>query len=310
MLFSYTGNMVVRRLFMLLVAFGGALALGSACDQLRAHVAADSGYRAYLEHHFDDAASDYARAEQLLPDNIGLCRNLALAHLSASRASDNTDDMQRHLGRSIDVLRRCIDLDRRDPEIMELLFNGWVEGNRLDEAAAYFRGEWEKGDVESLRMLGVLDLQRHSYAEAFETFKQRIALQPDNPQAYAVFATVCWEWLHSGRLVDRDEALQVCNLGLEAAYVAKNLDHGHPSALNYAVLLMRERAIRADNEDDKIADLTYAGTLYKWAREGTSWHIPPITWMPQLMESAWCGPSPPKPTTCVCQFPAALGIGD
>lgn len=233
------------RLLFLCALMSALMALIS-CSRIQARINADKGYRAYLNKAFAESIQNYEAAIQLTPDDKTIMRNLGYAYLGAARETQDKTQVQTYYKQAIKYLSQLMVLEPKDKELSGVLLEAWTQADKLDEAALFFseRVNKDPNDVESIRLLGMIELRRGNYQAALDAYEKRQKLMPNDVQLYASKATLCWEWLRSGGPVDKAIALSVASAGLDAALEADKRDPSHPSALVYAGLLLRERATR------------------------------------------------------------------
>lgn len=232
----------------------------SACNYFEARVSADQGYRSYLNKQFAEAITHYNHAMQMSPANSEIRRNLGYAHLGAAKEATLTAETDRHYRLAIENLSKVLAENPDDKELAGVMLDAWTQADRLDDAARFYqaRAAASPQNVETLRLLGMIELRRGNYQAALDTYETRNKLRPNDMQLYASKAILCWEWLRSGGLSDPAQALRVADLGLDAALEVDRKDPKHPSALVYAGLLLRERATRQVNQNDAQKDLLAA----------------------------------------------------
>ena len=237
-----------------------AVSLLSACNYFEARMSADRGYRSYLNRQFAEAIKHYQRAIELSPSNSEIRRNLGYAHLGAAKETTLKAETDRHYRLAIEHLGKVLAEDPDDKELAGVMLDAWTQADRLDDAARFYQARVHSSpkNMETLRLLGMIEIRRGNYQAALDTYETRHQLMPDDMQLYASKAILCWEWLRSGGLNDPTQALRIASLGLDAALEVDRKDPKHPSALVYAGLLLRERATRQVNQDEAQKDLLAA----------------------------------------------------
>jgi Flp pilus assembly protein TadD len=232
----------------------------SACHYFEARISADKGYRSYLNKKFVEAITNYDHANKLFPSNSKIRRNLGYAHLGAAKESTEKAEIDRHYRLAIEHLGKVLAEEPDDKELAGVMLDAWTQAGRLEDAARFYQDRVASSpkNMETLRLLGMIEVRRGNYQAALDTYETRHKLRPNDMQLYASKAILCWEWLRSGSLSDPAQALRVASLGLDAALEVDRKDPKHPSALIYAGLLLRERAKRQVNQDEAQKDLLAA----------------------------------------------------
>lgn len=162
------------------------------------------GERLIREGKYDQAVEKLQRATQLLPKNAQAWNHLGLAYhgnnqpLPAIRAYRQALQLDNKLAAARYNLG-CLYLDQNDlSSAIEQMTSytyvqpnapeGWVKlgaayfrGNRMDLAERNFRAalDLQSGNVEALNGLGLIQFQRRRYAEAYGTFDQALAQNPN-----------------------------------------------------------------------------------------------------------------------------------
>lgn len=237
-----------------------SLFLLSSCGRIEARIESNDGYLAYQNKDYLAAVAHYKEALKNSPDDLKIIKNLGFAHLSAARESKTTEETKHHNNEAIKYLFQLAKEYPEDKELSALLVDTWTQADRLQEAALYYHEYVTRlpNDSEAWRVLGQIEVRRGNYPAALESYEKRQALLPNDIQITAGKAILCWEWLRSGGFDSNEKALQIANMGLEAALKAAKQDPKHPTALVYAGLLYRQRASHQQDPKESQKDLIEA----------------------------------------------------
>lgn len=240
-----------------------SLFLLNGCGPLGARVEANKAYQAYQKKDFEGAVLHYEAALQKSPDNLVLLKNLGFTHLEMARTAADSTQTQKHYNQAIDVLFKALKIQPEDKELAGILVDAWSQVDRLSEASAYYREYTNRfpKDPEAWQVLGQIEIRRSNYEAALETYNKRQELLPNDLQITVGKAILCWEWLRAGNQTSQEKALEIANMGLEAALKVDSKDPNHPTALVYAGLLLRQRANHQKDSKASHQDLLEAQKL-------------------------------------------------
>jgi tetratricopeptide (TPR) repeat protein len=162
------------------------------------------GERLIREGKYEEATEKLLRATQLLPKNAQAWNHLGLAYhgnnqplpaIRAYRQALQLDNKlaaarfnlgclyldQNDLSSAVEQLTSYTYVQPNDPDGWVKLATAHLRGNRPDLAERNFRSalDLQAGNVEALNGLGLIQFQRRRYAEAYGTFDQALAQNPN-----------------------------------------------------------------------------------------------------------------------------------
>ncbi|MES2504473.1 MAG: tetratricopeptide repeat protein [Myxococcota bacterium] len=238
------------------------------CAALDARVEANQAYQAFNKKDYAGAIEHYGIALQNSPDNRSLQKNLGLSHLELAKTAENPTDATTHYNQAIDALFKVLKQTPEDKELGAVLVEAWTQTDRLQEASTYYQEYVKKfpKDPEGWQILGQIEVHRGNYQAALDTYEKRQQLEPEDLQITSGKAILCWEWLRASEAEDSSKAIEIANIGLDAAMKTDAKDPKHPTALVYAGLLLRQRAARQKDSKASQNDLLEAKKLLERVR--------------------------------------------
>ncbi|MCW2922836.1 MAG: hypothetical protein JWM98_240 [Thermoleophilia bacterium] len=87
--------------------------------------------------------SDAKKAFSDKPKDIGACRNLAMAYVALASPASSPDpkkpaplpkDRDKNLGKSIDTLEKCVDINKGDRDVQQMLASTYMATNKFEKA--------------------------------------------------------------------------------------------------------------------------------------------------------------------------------
>ncbi len=238
------------------------------CQSFQARIEASKAFNAYEKKDYAASVEHYKIALTHVPDKIVLQKNLGFAELALAQDTPDQSESRAHYNQAVNHLFGVLRAHPEDKELATILVDAWTQTDRLPEAANYYKEYLGKfpNDGEAWRLLGQIEAHRGNYAGALESYEKRQNLYPNDIQISVGKAILCWEWLRSGSSESPEKALEIATLGLNAALQSDAKDPKHPTALVYAGLLLRQRAVHQKDSKASHQDLLEAQRLLEKVR--------------------------------------------
>jgi tetratricopeptide (TPR) repeat protein len=246
-----------------------ALLLGG-CDTVRARFRAREGVDRYQQGEFSEAATKFAEAAQLDSAMPVIQLDLGTSNLAIFRAKGSKDPAgQEAAGRAIHAYERYLELRPKDDRVRLSLQQTFVDTNRYEDAAAFFRPLVDKSppDIQALNTMAIIAAKCGKFEEAQAWHERRIAASPESPEGYLALGVLLWEQLHEHPEYPADRRQSMVDTALKALKKAIELQPAAPNPYTYANLVYRERAASESGDTGKREALEEANRYYRLALE-------------------------------------------
>ena len=216
----------MKRHARLMLAFLAILALAAtSCAKLQARDNLNKGVRAFRDAHYENAVKYFQNAVQLDPDlttaEIYLGTAYAQQYVPGGRGEDNAKNAQMAIQTFDNVLKR-------DPSNV----------NAIAGLASMYQNLGQE-DTRNLR-------KAHDY------YMKYAQLDSNNPVPYYAIGSLDWLIVFDKNNPDpKDEQLKVIDEGLANLDKSLALNPDYDDAMTYKNLLYRQKADRADSEEEK-----------------------------------------------------------
>ncbi|MFQ5877520.1 MAG: tetratricopeptide repeat protein [Acidobacteriota bacterium] len=242
----------------LLLLFAGCQAT---VDRFRANYAAKQGNDFYKAGDYDKAIEWYRYATYLNPE-LGIAYyHAALANMALYKPGSRHWKDLHYSQEAIDNLKRYLYFTPGNQEAKDHLLTVYLQAERYDEAADFFKDELEAVGGEDparaselMQRLGMIYAKKGDFDNSFEWYKKRAEIERDSPEAFYTIGVLCWDKVyHAGLMLDLDRRKELIEMGLDYLRQATDLRENYFEAVSYINLLFREKAKIAaqlgNNED-------------------------------------------------------------
>jgi tetratricopeptide (TPR) repeat protein len=164
-------------------------------DRARARDLVRQGDSFFKASRYREALAAYEKARALDPGDVGLLKLVASSRAALYDSSSTDPSNVRHLAQAIDEYKEYLAKEPDDKEAFRGLASAWMLSKQQEDAAISYlkeRHARRPSDVETIGMLAMLAERKGDYAESEAWLRKRIAVEPNNPEAYYRFGVSSW----------------------------------------------------------------------------------------------------------------------
>ena len=209
--------------------------LGNSYDNLyRASRAGEAENDAMLT----KAITNYKKAAEVVVNPQ--IKSLALQYLVAAYGPDKLNDPSQ----AETILKQMIEMDPKDTSNYFVLSKIYQDAGDYEQAEAQLlkAKEAAPSDVAVLMQLAGFYNTQGEFPKTIEALEQRVALEPNNPEAHHTVATYYWDEVYRDFRLPEAEKRKYIQAGLDAVDKALALNADYFEAITYKNLLLRLQA--------------------------------------------------------------------
>jgi tetratricopeptide (TPR) repeat protein len=231
---------------------------------------AQEGVNLYHKGDIAESAKRFEQAEKLDPFIPAIQLDLGFANQALYQNNPKGVLGQIAATKSIIAFEKYLQLRPDEERARVFLIQTFIDTGRYDDAVAFFKPAVEKNppDREALTTLGIIASKTGRYEDAKSWYEKRIAIDPGNAEARVSLGVLLWDNLHAHPDdLTAPDRIALAETALGHLKEAMRLAPKAPAAFTYANLVYRERALAADNDDEKRKDLESAMKYFKQAQD-------------------------------------------
>jgi predicted Zn-dependent protease len=238
------------------------------CGYVEARVQMKKGNEYYNTKKYEQAVEAYTKVIQADPTYKDAHFNLGLAYLALYQpGSIHEKDIMYSQG-AIKAFKDYLALDPENEKVKNYLIETCQKSHNQEEAIRFFEEEHRKhpDDVKAISMIANLYTKQGEIDIALEWLAKRVALEPDNPEAYYTIGVNCWARSYNRMDLSLEQRFAVLDKGLAALDKAIELKPAYGEAYAYKNLVYRQKAAF---EPDATKRLEYTQAADEFQRKAT-----------------------------------------
>lgn len=235
--------------FIAVVALATATAvLATGCGEVRTRLTLNAGNELYTAQKYEEAIEEYKKILSYDPDNWMANYLIAMSYVALYRPGSTHEKDVRYSQNGIAQLEKLLGLEAPNEEehakIESYYLSMLTSSDNNAKAIEYLEAKHRANPQDANLIARIADLvfKTGDVTKGLEYMDKRVALQPDNKEAWYTIGVVCWERSYKGGvMVSNEERNALIEKGMQALEKARELDPEYFDALSYTNLLYREK---------------------------------------------------------------------
>jgi len=214
------------------------------CGFVQARMAMKEANAFYNTKHYEEAVEKYKEVIQIDPTYKDAYTNMGLAFLALYQpGSTHEKDIEYSKG-AIKAFKDYLALDPENEKVKNFLVEICNKSNNTEEAIAFFEAESQRhpDDVRTIGIIGNLYSKLGNIDEALKWMEKRIALEPNNSEAYYTVGVNCWARSYNHMDLSLEDRYALLDRGLVALDKAIELKPDSFESYTYKNLILRQKA--------------------------------------------------------------------
>jgi tetratricopeptide (TPR) repeat protein len=214
-------------------------------EKIKARIAIKAGNQAYEKEDYKTALDQYTLARSIDPEFPDLARMIGYSEIGLYVPDDKTAANEKHADNAIAWLTQYLKVRPEDRIARDALINMYLNANRISQAIDYFQAYLKShpADLEAVRSIATLYSKQGNFNESLNWYEKITLLDAKNPEAFYVYAVVCYEKVAKNPPADLGEKVAIIEKGKAALARAISMRPEYFEAIVYQNLLLRQQAL-------------------------------------------------------------------